>query len=136
MYTFWSVCLSAISVHLSILQFISLNTLKYKREMLIQIRRRGMITNEANLNQRPNDKDVNDYRTSDGLQQWLRPIPHSQLWKDPTWQMQNNSNGKLTAWVKYKTMNEIQIWYTITNDTIELQALLTACERTFSCFGL
>ena len=38
-----------------------------------------MIANETTLHKRPNYTKTNKYKSPYGLQQWAKPIPHSQL---------------------------------------------------------
>ena len=38
-----------------------------------------MIANETTLHKRPSDTEINNDRSLYGLQQWSKPIPHSQL---------------------------------------------------------
>ena len=58
--------------------------LKFGIKLVINIKRRcGILANETTLHQRPNDTEINSYRSPYSLQQLAKPIPYSRLQNAP-----------------------------------------------------
>ena len=44
--------------------------------------RSGMIANETTLHKRPNETEINIFRSLNGLQQWAKPLPDFSVLSD------------------------------------------------------
>lgn len=91
----------------------------------IKMRRCGMVPNETTNHLRPNNVEVNTYRSQHSVQQWTNPIPHCTLYERPqNCKCKMFEKKRLTAYVMYKTMKgKPNMWkqqQTITTECISI----------------